>query len=155
LPTGPPIWIKRSCLEAMRRDGERYRPLETGGLLLGYATSGGVVVRGIVLGGPKAVRGRDGFVPDAAWQEAELAKRYRASSRIDRYLGDWHTHPDGGMLVSHKDRVTARRIATAPEARAPKPLMLIMASEKRDWRAAAYQLSGGRFHICPVEPFDR
>lgn len=138
----------------MCEDGERHHPLETGGLLLGYTTPNGeVVIRDVVLGGPKAKRTRDGFVPDAAWQEADLARRYRASGRMDWYLGDWHTHPEGGTLVSHKDRRTARRIATSPDARVPKPIMLILAASKREWHAVTYQLADGRFHTCVLIPF--
>ena len=121
-------------------------PRETGGVLLGYwvhepatpatgapvaAVTGPEVVITSFLGpGPLAIHGLDSFVPNHAFQDREIAKIYEKSSRQVTYLGDWHSHPKGTAALSWKDRRTLRRIACSNGARAPIPLMLVVAAEK-------------------------
>lgn len=98
------VWIERACLNALVEDAIHHAPRETGGVLLGYGTEGEFVIRQLLLGGPNATRRSDSFRPDGRWQEREIALAYAASGRTDRYLGDWHSHPDGDPAPSTKDR---------------------------------------------------
>ena len=104
-------------------------PKETGGVLLGYwrAGSGEPVATHVVGPGPNAVHREHGLIPDYDYQEDEIATLYRASGRRLSYLGDWHTHPGGDSRMSRRDRACLRRIARFARARAPNPLMLILA----------------------------
>ncbi len=122
-------WIRADALDEVRRCARDRHPLETGGLLLGWTddATGDAVVAAIVGPGPAAKHGRMSFRPDHDWQRAELARRYAGSGRVHGYLGDWHTHPSGSGRPSDRDRRTLALIAAAPLARAPKPLLAIVA----------------------------
>ena len=140
----------------MLEEAARRFPHETGGILLGYteAASRQVVVRVSVGPGPRAIHRRTGFVPDHEYHERETARIYRASGRIWTYLGDWHTHPRGALSLSRADRRTLARIARSAEARAERPIMIVLAggsvapsssttmdgSAGGGWRAGAWQL---------------
>lgn len=138
------LWVARAALDAMTREADRVSPSETGGVLMGYWTQsptgdvGGEGAVAAVIGpGPRAVHRKWAFVPDHEYQEAEIERIYEACGRRWTYLGDWHTHPDGPALLSNRDRTTLRRIATAEDARAPHPVMVLLAGG-RPWRPCAW-----------------
>ena len=114
-------------------------PNETGGVLLGYWLQAGVevVITAMVGPGPRARHRRTTFCPDYDFQEHEIARHYAESGRRTEYLGDWHSHPKGGVGLSRKDRRTLAAIATYAEARAPTPLMAILAGRPR-WHFAVW-----------------
>ncbi|MGH2833130.1 MAG: Mov34/MPN/PAD-1 family protein, partial [Solirubrobacteraceae bacterium] len=109
----------------VRAEAQRHAPNETGGVLLGYRDASSHVIRvsELVAAGTRARREPHRFEPDGAWQRKRIAERYASSRRTLAYLGDWHSHPLGGQ-PSSLDRSTARRIAQAPAARCPHPIML-------------------------------
>jgi len=141
------VLVARSALAAMEREADARRPLETGGMLLGYiAPKEGVetVVIEVVLGpGPEAVHSTHCFEPDDDWQQRELAEAYATSGRVTTYLGDWHTHPSGTTTPSRRDLRTARSIARTRGARAPRPLMMILAPGSDGWNAASFRYERG------------
>lgn len=121
----------------MRAEAARRDPYETGGVLLGYLAEDAAVVADMVGPGPDALHGPNGFVPDAEFQEVEIARRYGASGRIVTYMGDWHSHPRGLGRVSRLDLRTLHAIAREPAARVPAPIMLIV-FDGDPWRLAAW-----------------
>jgi integrative and conjugative element protein (TIGR02256 family) len=134
------VWLPVRFHDGMIDEAREREPCETGGVLLGYEAGGNdVVVCSLIGAGPEAKRRRSGFEPDGEWQEGEIARAYEQSGRIHTYLGDWHSHPDGAARPSRRDRDTARRIAKHREARAPRPLMLIVARDDEQWEVAAYR----------------
>lgn len=137
-------WVARAALDDMKGEADRVTPRETGGVLLGYWSrqptgedAGEVVIAAVIGPGPGAVHQRWAFVPDHEHQESEIERVYEESGRCWTYLGDWHTHPDGPSRLSDKDRVTLRRIASAVDARAPNPVMLLLAGGQ-PWQACAW-----------------
>ncbi len=118
----------------MIRLADAAAPKETGGTLLGYWTTAGddVVVTNITGPGPGAIHENHRFVPDYDYQDREIVAIYAASGRHHAYLGDWHTHPNGGTGLSRQDRCTLRRIAAHAPARAPCPLMAVL-GERSEW----------------------
>lgn len=138
------IWVAGSAIEAMAADGFTWAPAETGGVLLGYwIDTREVVVTSASVGGPQGVHDPRGFQPDASHQAQQIAEMYEASGRLHTYLGDWHTHPRGGMALSRTDRRTMRRIGRSREARCSTPLMLLLASGD-EWRLGAWSGQRGR-----------
>ncbi|WP_166509638.1 Mov34/MPN/PAD-1 family protein [Blastococcus sp. TF02-8] len=116
------------ALEEALREAQRAFPLETGGLLLGWSTRPGSVLISRVIGpGPDAAHQPTSFTPDTAWQEAQLAQAYAQADRRLQFLGDWHTHPRGTARLSNTDRATLLRIAAHADARAPYPVMALLA----------------------------
>src|SRR3989442_1461190 len=92
-------WIAKTVLQTMVVEARRRAPNETGGVLLGYWADAGrqVVITDAVGPGPQAAHRRTSFEPDHEFQEAEIRRLYRGSGRRLAYLGDWHTHPRGGV----------------------------------------------------------
>lgn len=109
-------------------------PLETGGCLLGYWDESfkEVVIEECIGPGPMAKHSKYGFEPDSEWQELQIARIYKDSGFLRTYLGDWHSHPQGKLTLSWKDKRTLLRIAKFSPARAPHPLMVVMAGPP--WR---------------------
>lgn len=138
-------WLSATAWSGIVEEVAGRFPRETGGVLLGYwvrepptpatgaqaATIIGpeVVITSFLGPGPSAIHGVDSFVPDHAFQDCEIAKIYEKSDRRITYLGDWHSHPRGTASLSWKDRRTLRRIACSDGARAPIPLMFVVAAK--------------------------
>lgn len=143
------IWLPRRLFEEMEREAVRHSPDETGGMLLGYVRSGGrqrdFVIAGSVPAGPKAEHKPHRFVPDGDWQQAHLERAYHDSGRVISYLGDWHSHPGGGLQPSPIDRRTSARVAASDGARAPVPVCLILGLRRGLFDARAYTFERRRF----------
>lgn len=132
-------WIANTALSAIVAEAEGSYPAETGGLLLGYwsAPYTEVVITDIIDPGPQSIHEPTRFVPDADYQENELARRFCLDPARLGYLGDWHSHPRGTGMLSRQDRKTLTDIATCVEARAPVPLMAVVALSpgvSTDWK---------------------
>lgn len=142
---GAAVWIAERLLETMEAEATEHAPDETGGMLVGYwSETGDAVITGTIGGGPGAVRQPSRFVADGAWQQKRLDQIYLGSGRVHTYLGEWHSHPTGGLRPSYRDRATARKIARTKEARAPKPLMLIAIGDHGVWQWGAFCYRGRR-----------
>lgn len=134
------MWVARSALLAMRDEAGRHGPLESGGLALGYRVSDQeAVVTDMIGPGPAAEHRSDRYKPDVEYQEAELGARFVESDGRATYLGDWHSHPGTVGIPSAKDRRTLKRIARAPEAACPQPVMLILGQAGDEWLVEAWQ----------------
>lgn len=116
------------------------KPYETGGVLVGYQapSTHEMVITAVVGPGPAARGGRDYFLPDVGFHQREVARLYEESGRTIEYLGDWHSHPLGSAWPSRLDRRTLRRVASSLEARAPEPVMGILAGNP-DWSLFVWQ----------------
>jgi integrative and conjugative element protein (TIGR02256 family) len=149
------LWLPEELRKALETEAKEHSPRETGGMLIGYATDGAIVVTRSIDGGPNSVRKRDRFEPDGEWQQVELERIYRASGRIETFLGDWHSHPRGLGRPSRRDRATARAVARSRSSRAPNPLTLITARTWRGgWELAAFLYIGrSGFQRLEVESY--
>jgi integrative and conjugative element protein (TIGR02256 family) len=134
---------------AMREEAVRAFPFETGGVLLGYWAREyeEVVVTHATGPGPRAVHRMHSFVPDAEYQEAEVARLYEESGRVSTYLGDWHSHPLGTVSLSRRDRRTLRHIAGHREARAPVPIMAVIGGGDPDWFLGVWRFAPIRLGV--------
>src|SRR3984957_16909674 len=131
------VWVSEELLREMIREADGRSPNETGGVLMGYFSGNEAVVTEIAGPGPKAIHRKSSFSPDYEFQTERIAESYERSDRLSGYLGDWHTHPQGSLTLSSKDRGTLRRIAHYKEARVLTPVMLLLAGG-RDWRIGAW-----------------
>jgi integrative and conjugative element protein (TIGR02256 family) len=134
------LWLAYDVRTPLVAEAERCSPLETGGVLMGYWSSElyEPVVTSIIGPGPKARHLREQFEPDVGFHRAEVARRYEESGRRITYLGDWHTHPGGRAALSDLDVTTLASISVAPQARAPRAVMLILAPGPH-WAPAAWR----------------
>jgi integrative and conjugative element protein (TIGR02256 family) len=134
------LWVPSVALDAMTAEADERAPNETGGVLLGYWSSARdtAVVEHVVGPGPRALHRLTEFVPDHGHQASEIARLFRRERGNLDYLGDWHTHPVGPLTLSWKDQFTLRRIAQDGAARAPQPVMLLLAGGS-PWRVGAWR----------------
>lgn len=110
-------------------------PLESGGVLMGaYVSTDIWYVDQIIGPGPRAKHARCRFSPDLDFQAREIAHRFHDTSGRSTYLGDWHSHPDAmhGRLSS-VDKEALKEIASAPAAKCPVPLMMILWGRPDQW----------------------
>jgi integrative and conjugative element protein (TIGR02256 family) len=144
------VWMAHEALQVMVDDGSKWAPEETGGVLVGYwVHDRQAVVTTAVDAGPNSVHSVSGFHPDAKYQERRIAELYEQSGRYHIYLGDWHTHPLGGIGLSRTDRRTMRRIAGSVSARCRSPLMLILANSM-EWKTAAWSTTRRHRRLQPA-----
>ncbi|ESY47017.1 hypothetical protein X744_30945 [Mesorhizobium sp. LNJC372A00] len=131
----PIVWVPRAIMQDMQIDADRWYDRETGGTFMGYwAESNVAVVTAMIPAGPRAFHERSSFLPDQSWQQAEIAKHYERSGRLDTYLGDWHTHPDVvSNRLSWTDRVCLKTIIKTPTARNQRPVMMLMCGKPGEW----------------------
>lgn len=134
------IWISTTIADQLDSLANDHLPNETGGVLLGYATTDTAVVQKIVGPGPHATHSPTAFSPDHAYHEHRIGEEYRKSNGVTTYLGDWHSHPAGSLRLSARDESTLKRIAHFEAARIPRPIMLIIAGPP--WSMGAWRLSG-------------
>ena len=154
--TATRAWVADQALREIRLEARSAAPLETGGMLLGYAspTNGGLFVIERMIGpGPNAHHARTRFEPDAPWQEEELAEVYKNSGRRTTYLGDWHSHPGAHAIPSDLDRRTARAISRHRQARARRPLMLIIGGTEARPDIRMYQYARRRLRLVDFAEF--
>jgi integrative and conjugative element protein (TIGR02256 family) len=140
MPKSFPIvaWVSAASLTSMVEEARRCLPNETGGAFMGYwAGPSTVVITDVIGPGPMAKHARHSFYPDAEYHDHEIERIYVASDRLHTYLGDWHTHPNGSGTTSRRDRKTLSAIASEAGARAPKPLMAILAGNE-EWKLAIW-----------------
>lgn len=140
-------WIDVRALDELFRESARAFPLETGGVLMGYQVGGDTVVTTIVGPGPAAQHRRTSYLPDHEYQELEIARIYRDSGRVFTYLGDWHTHPNGGLRLSATDTSTLKTISAHAAARLHRPVMMIAVGRNDDWKIGGWQWTPSHIRI--------
>lgn len=150
-------WCDRRALDALVAEARRWPVRETGGALLGWREEGHVVIAMILGPGPNAKHGFSSFEPDGPWQVEEGKRIYYESGRTISYIGEWHTHPRGGLRPSRQDRKTARQIANDPDFRTPHLLYAIAGKRRlrgRGWKLVVYEWHDDLTPVT-VELFDR
>ena len=132
------LWISESALSQIISLADHFFPYETGGMLLGYQAENNEAVVTCVIGpGPKAKHSCTRFVPDAEYQQEKLEDHFRRTDGRETYLGDWHSHPSGTTELSFLDKRTLARIASTPSSGTVKPIMAILAGERKSWKLGA------------------
>jgi integrative and conjugative element protein (TIGR02256 family) len=144
------VWVAQALLEQIERESAAFAPNETGGVLMGYGSDTTYQITASIGAGPKAVRTRSSFSPDGTWQLDQIASCYEAASRRIRYLGDWHSHPDGSSRPSWRDWRTTVATARTAEAYQRHPLLAIVGRRSADWEIGLWHLGRVRLHPCAV-----
>ena len=128
----------------------RLDPLETGGVLLGYATSASEVVVGWLsgaIGRPK--RGLFSFAPDTRAHQEVVDKYHGASDGILTYVGEWHSHPLAALAPSHLDVATMQDVARRLQPAALPPVLILVRRYLR-LKIRAYAVSANVSAIADV-----
>src|SRR5579875_2417323 len=98
------IRMSTSAFDAVADEAPRSRDgLETGGALFGFDADsyGPTLITHAAGPGPNAVRKRDFFLRDRQYTQAVADAAY--ADCCARWVGEWHTHPDGPPTPSDRD----------------------------------------------------
>ena len=144
-------WIDTQAMMSIMGEANSKYPLETGGMLIGYRKGLDVVVTDIVGPGPGAIHQKYFFEHDNTWQKKQADELFNATEGQLRYIGDWHSHPDGPIETSPLDMQTIKLISDTPEALTPEPLMLIIGGNFSKY--AVWELAEGILRSLPVKGF--
>lgn len=139
-------------IAAARTDG-----LETGGALFGFddGPTGDLLVTEATGPGPAAVHEPTRFERDLDYthrQALEIYERTRAE-----WVGEWHTHPSGGLEPSPVDLATYLAHLSDPDLRFDRFAAIIAVPSERTVRAAAWEITskrarGRRLRLNPGSP---
>lgn len=99
----PVITVHTAVIEDMHAEAARH-PGETGGIVVGPNEN---TITELIASGPDAERSQSSFVLDHEYLQPLLDQ---AEDKGLRFLGIWHTHPEGSAEPSSIDCDTARRI---------------------------------------------
>ncbi|WP_083742113.1 Mov34/MPN/PAD-1 family protein [Bradyrhizobium mercantei] len=134
------VWLSAQILSSLRTEADRQFPLETGGALIGYwSDADTVVVTEFVGPGPDSVHRRYSYQHDHEWEASQIALHYHRSGRSHVYIGDWHTHPEARSGdLSGTDRRSIRRVIKSREARARRPLMVVLFGKPEHWTPSVW-----------------
>lgn len=145
------FWIDSKSVANMEMLATDAGEVETGGILMGYVAESGEGVVTLVTGpGPNAKHSARSFTPDDRFHRAEMKRIYDESGGMITYLGDWHSHPAGGVWLSWKDRITLGKIGRVHSPMGHRPFMVLLARNGNDWEVAPFQLV--RPHVLPFVP---
>lgn len=106
-PDGLPVrtvTIEAIALDTIRAEVISSSPhLETGGILLGHPAAAGTELRITIAGepGPHAVHEPRRFSRDPVHAQAIADRAWAAHGAV--WIGEWHTHPEAGLLPSDID----------------------------------------------------
>jgi integrative and conjugative element protein (TIGR02256 family) len=133
----------RAAIAASITPGQRQA--ETGGLLFGERDDAAGIVWVSQATGPPAdsQASEHGFVCGTAGVAAFARRLDRSSNGAVRFVGMWHTHPDGAPAPSPTDHAAMAAIMAAADSFAPRALLLIAGGDlaNPDIGAFAYRLN--------------
>lgn len=144
-------WIDTQAMMSIIAEANSKYPLETGGMLIGYRKGSDAIVTDVVGPGPNAIHKKLFFEHDNNWQRKQADELFYATDGQLRYLGDWHSHPDGPVQTSSLDLQTVKLIRNTPEALTPNPLMLIIGGDFSKY--AVWELADDILRSLPIKGF--
>lgn len=101
-------------------------PNEYGGLLIGYYTSEGkkLIITDVLL--PETYRSTPVFFERDTCNLEESLQKFYSTLPAKYYVGEWHTHPNGGTLPSRRDVQGMRTIINSKDVSIDKPVLCII-----------------------------
>ncbi len=122
------VWLERAALVSILTEAQAsVDGRETGGLLIGFEVSEGVLVTEAGGPGPNAVRRGDFFLRDLEFAECLLQDAFARTGAV--WVGDWHTHPGYGDQPSPIDTRSYKTLLADAELDFEEFLALIITSE--------------------------
>lgn len=109
------IIFKKSQLDVIEKEISKFGTVETGGVLMGYVTTEGIIVEAISGPGPKAIHEDVYFRADPSYIDMFIDMTYANSNGQWEYLGEWHTHPQIVPEPSVKDLISLEEIAESAD----------------------------------------
>lgn len=139
------VWLDERARVLIDAETRKCPRLETGGALFGYESHHELVVACAYGPGPRARHRRTSFEPNPRTTGALIRAVHEASDGRYRYLGSWHSHPNGRARPSAQDLATTEAVAGQADVALPSPLVLIAASRATRGQVALNELSAWRW----------
>jgi integrative and conjugative element protein (TIGR02256 family) len=140
------VWLDVHAKALIEAETLKRPRTETGGALFGYDDGDDVVVACAYGPGPRAKHRRTTFEPHPATTAALMDAVRAASEARYRYLGSWHSHPNGAARPSGQDIATTERVANEEEVLLPRPLVLIQSTRGGPQGAELADVRAWRWH---------
>lgn len=120
------ITIAEELIEKMYLSAEAYYPNEFGGLLIGFYNKGNqnLVISDILL--PNVFTSTPVFFERRTDDLFEKLKEYYKSEPSKFYVGEWHSHPNGGTTPSARDIKAMMQIHKDENVAIEKPILGIL-----------------------------
>lgn len=124
------IWLDNGARALIEHEACLRRRVESGGALFGWARDDDVVIACAYGPGPRARHRATTFEPHPATTDRLITAVHDATQGRYRYLGSWHSHPNGIARPSGTDVTTTAAVATRPEVRLASPVVVIQATRR-------------------------
>lgn len=131
------IRMSTAAFEAIAKEAPRSADgRETGGALFGFDAGiyGPTLITHASGPGPKAVRKRDFFSRDLDYTKTAAGAAY--ADCCSRWIGEWHTHPDGPPTPSSRDLASYLIHLEDPSLGFETFLSLIVIPDDAKWNGA-------------------
>lgn len=138
--------IREALLDELYVQGLSHYPKEYGGLLIGRYTAdhSTAVIEKTIL--PKRYKAsRYYFERGSEGLKEELEALYQQEPKLF-YVGEWHTHPDGPVDPSGRDKATMAQLVKEENVFIYNPILLILALKKTGYKVGAYVQHNDRLH---------
>lgn len=138
--------IQEALLDELYQRGLSHYPKEYGGLLIGRYTDDRLtaVIEKTIL--PKRYKAsRYYFERGSEGLKEELEALYQHEPKLF-YIGEWHTHPDGPVDPSGRDKATMAQLVKDKNVFINNPILLIMAITKKDYCSGFFVQHGNALH---------
>lgn len=138
--------IQKALLDELYQHGLSHYPKEYGGLLIGRYTDDRLtaVIEKTIL--PKRYKAsRYYFERGSEGLKEELETLYQQEPKLF-YIGEWHTHPDGPIDPSGRDKATMAQLVQDENVFINNPILLILALKKSGYQVGLYVQHNGRLH---------
>lgn len=125
--------IQKALLDELYQHGLSHYPKEYGGLLIGRYTDDRLtaVIEKTIL--PKRYKAsRYYFERGSEGLKEELEALYQQEPKLF-YIGEWHTHPNGLVDPSGRDKATMAQLIKDGNVFINNPILLIVAITKKDY----------------------
>lgn len=124
------IWLDQTARALIEHEACSRTRLESGGALFGWADRDNVVVACAYGPGPRARHRATTFEPHPATTDRLIEAVHQVSDGRYRYLGSWHSHPNGIARPSGTDVATTAAVAHEDAVRLSSPVILIQATRR-------------------------
>jgi integrative and conjugative element protein (TIGR02256 family) len=138
------IVLSDNVLEKMFAHCQEHFPKEFGGIFTGIETGKIKVIIDIAV--PKVFESSTtGFTRHANDLNLYLAQCYAQSGGLIKYLGEWHSHPNGGTHYSNNDAKSISELARNEDSKQAFPILCILSTTvNKSEKFALFQYDNGQ-----------
>jgi integrative and conjugative element protein (TIGR02256 family) len=141
------IWLDNRARALIEYEACLRPRVESGGALFGWEAGDDTVIACAYGPGPRARHRATTFEPHPATTDRLIDAVHHATEGRYRYLGSWHSHPNGSARPSGTDVATTAAVADEPEVRLPSPVLIIQATRRTPTATVAHELRAWRWDL--------